>query len=176
MSMIQLGIKMEMKPSAEQKAKIEAAALQAMNTRDAQGISQITYSDYLFVMRCLEGGNLKYADSVLAYRINKRIEQQQLATQQNSQMNAQIQTESTKVAEEEARKTLEFKTAQEIKIIDAQANADIRVNDHKLSKTKETEIVKAGAKIQQTADTNDTKKNLKALEIAATPEEKAVAQ
>ena len=171
MSLIEFGIKMDIRPTSEQKAKIEAAALQAMNTRDAQGIPQITYSDYLFVIRCLDGGNLKYAESVLAYRINKRVIQQQQINQQNSEMNAKIQTESTKVAEAEARKTLEFETRQKLILINAEADAEIRVNDHKLSKVKETEVVKADSKVQQTDSTNATKKELKALEIATQPEE-----
>lgn len=151
-SMVELGIKIDSRPSDEQKAKIEAAAIQAMNTRDAQGNPQIFYTDYLFVMRILDGGNLKMAEAVLAHRIQKRIEQQQMIAQQNSEMNAQIQERSIQSKSVADKEALDMAAQMKLNEINTQADAQIRIDNNKLEKQKEMEYIKVQGKV--TASTN----------------------
>lgn len=133
LSLLQMGIKVEAKPSEKMKEDIKIAALQAMNTRDETGMGQITYTDYLFIMRILEGGNLKYAEGVLAHRIEKRVAAKQQMAMQNVQANAQVQQQSLqqKAAAEAAAADKELQS--KIILINTQADADIRVDQHKYS-------------------------------------------
>jgi hypothetical protein len=108
------GIKIEMRPTSEQREKFEMAALQAMNTRDESGQGQITYADYLFVMRMLDGGNVKFAEAVLAQRISKRAAEKQQKAMEMIQANSQAQQESAMAAEQARQQTLQM--AHELKM------------------------------------------------------------
>jgi hypothetical protein len=112
-SAAEYGIKIEMRPTADQREKFEQAALVAMNTRDASGEGQITYADFLFVMRMLDGGNVKFAEAVLAQRISKRAKERQQQQLMMMQQNAQAQQESAMVASQ--AKQQELQVAAELK-------------------------------------------------------------
>jgi hypothetical protein len=106
-SLPEFGIKIEMRPTAEQREKVEGAALQAMNTRDESGQGQITYPDYIFVMRMLDGGNVKFAEAVLSQRITKRAQEKQQKALEMIQANSQAQQEAAMVAEQAKQQTQE---------------------------------------------------------------------
>ncbi len=154
LSLLQMGIKVQAKPSEQMKQDIKTAALQAMNTRDETGMGQITYTDYLFICRILEGGNLKYAEGVLAHRIEKRVAAKQQIAQQNIQANAQTQQQSLA----QAAQIEQAKNAQALKdkllIIDAEANAQIRVGEHKYASMKEIANIEVGGKVTASHEKN----------------------
>ena len=174
MSLYQYGYKVIIRPTAEQKSKIEAACLMAMNTKDANGRGEITYDDYLFVMRVLDGGNLRYAESVLAHRIQKRRAQYQQEQQQMIQVNAQAQMESNAAAEEQKRQTAQFLTDEGIRLEYAKGDIAIMIQDGKMAALKDIEIIKVEGKKDQTRNQSSAKiittaitaKNKKEIEAA----------
>ncbi len=163
-SMASLGIAIVSRPTEEQKAEIKTAAIQAMNTRDAQGVPQITYADYLFVCRVLEGGNLKMAEAILAYRIQKRSQEQQAIAQKNSEMNGQLQQQSIEAQAAAAKEQAAMNTDLKIKEINASAQAQIMIDNNKLSQTKDIEIIKAGSKERQSSQKDSTDVAKKVIE------------
>jgi len=160
LSLMELGIKVQAKPSQDQKAKIESAALTALNTRDESGFGQITYPDYLFIMRILDGGNLRYAEKVLAFRIEKRVKAKMEINQQNSEVNAQIQERSISSKAQVDNEKMDKEHAFKLEEIDRAADAEIRVNEHKYTKQGQAQIattqIKAGA--SQSKDQSDIQK------------------
>jgi hypothetical protein len=147
-SPINLGIKVVARPSAEQRNKIEETALISMRP-DASGFSQLTYSDYLFVMRILDGGNLKYAEAVLAHRIQRRIDMKQQQAMAMQEQNGQIQIQSAQAAEQEKRMTLQMQTQAAIELEVAKGKIQMMVDTNKLQLTKEIEAMKVSGKITQ---------------------------
>ena len=164
LSLLQMGIKIEAKPSEKMKEDIKLAALAAMNTRDETGMGQITYTDYLFIMRILEGGNLKYAEGVLAHRIEKRVAAKAQMAQQNIKMNGEEQRASAaQVAEAEAI-AAQKKLESEIILINTQADADIRVDQHKYSKMKEISEMEVIGKVSASHAKNQADITKKVIE------------
>jgi len=174
LSAYQYGIKIVARPTDEQKAKIEGAALQAMNTRDASGIGQITYGDYLFVMRILDGGNLKYAEAVLSHRIEKNMMKKHQLSISLQRENAQVQMESNAAAEEGKRSTLSFETDEKIRFEEAMGRITIQVDNNKLEKMKQIEVIKTEGKVRQT-DRQTQGKLASAVIQASRKEEEATA-
>lgn len=163
-SLAALGIRVESRPTDEQKTEIKNSAIEAMRTRDAMGNPQITYADYLFVMQIMESGNLKMAEAILAHRIQKRIEQQQMIAQQNSEMNAQIQERSIAAKAEADQQAFAMESNAKLMEINATADAQIRVDNNKLAQTKDIEIIKSQGKIQQGANKDQTDLTKKVIE------------
>ncbi len=162
--MASLGIAIEARPTDEQKQEIKTSAIQAMNTRDAQGNPQITYPDYLFVCRVLDSGNLKLAEAVLAHRISKRAQEQQQINMQNIQANAETQQQSLQAKAQGDQQLVMIETQAEITKINAEADAQIRIDNNKLAQTKEIELIKAGSKERQTSEKNQTDVARKVIE------------
>lgn len=162
LSMMSMGIKIESRPTEEQKIELKNAALQAMNARNAQGVPQITYSDYLFINRVMEGGNIQMAEAVLAYRIQKREEQQQAIAEKNSEMNAQIQERSMQAKAQADQQSMAMQSEIKLAEINAQANAQIMIDNNKLEKQKEIEMAKTQGKMAASSnkDETDIKKKL----------------
>lgn len=165
MSLYRYGIRVLAKPTEEEKAKIEGAALQAMNMRDESGQPEITYSDYLYILRILEGGNLKYGEAVLAHRKNKRIQEKQQRALELQDANAKVQMESNAQAEEQKRLSLTMGTDETIRLETAKAHLQMLIDDNKLSKMKEIEQIKAGGKITQTNKQSEAKIVTEAMRI-----------
>lgn len=99
MELHEFGIFLEDKPTDEKKQLFQQEILKYK----AEGMLDIT--DAILIE---SEPNLKRAERILAYRINKRREQKQKEAMQMQQMNAQIQMQSNAQAEEEKRKTLQL--------------------------------------------------------------------
>jgi len=164
MSLYNYGIKVVARPTDEQKAAIEGAAIQAMNTRDETGQGEITFSDYLFIKRILDGGNMKYAEAVLAHRKNKRMAEKHQRAIQLQQENGKIQIQSAQMAEEEKRKSITIATDEAIRLETAKAQLQIQVDNNKMGKMVEIEQIKTGGKITQTQEQSKAKVVTKVLE------------
>lgn len=171
LSLYRYGLKVVAKPTAEERAKIESAALQAMNTRDESGQGEITYSDYLYIMRILNGGNLKYAEAVLAHRKNKRIEEKQQRALQMQQANADVQMQANAQAEALKKEALSTATNEAIRLETAKAELQIMIDNNKLAGQKEIAQITAGGKISQTDKQSEAKIVTKAMEIEGKKEE-----
>ena len=86
LSNYEFGIKIELKPTEEDKQVIRNAALQSLGAGKQGGIG-ITMSDYMFIERMLSSGNLKYAQVYLAYQEAKREKSAQQLQRENMQLN-----------------------------------------------------------------------------------------
>jgi hypothetical protein len=164
LSLYRYGIKVVARPTDEEKAKIEATAIQAMNMRDETGQGEITFADFLFIKRILDGGNLKYAEAVLAHRKNKRIAQKQQRAAELQQQNGQIQIQSAQAAEEQRRMTLQFETNEKIRLVEAEAMFQMQIDNNKLGRMERIEQIKTGGKITQTQEQSKAKVVTKVLE------------
>jgi len=94
-SMNEFGIKLQMRPTDDMKMLIRSAAEVSLQKGAAQG--GINYSDYLFIARILDGGNLKYAQMVLASREKRNEQKAQMLQQQNMELNAKTAQETEQV-------------------------------------------------------------------------------
>jgi hypothetical protein len=117
------GISFEMIISAETRNKIEQAALVSMQAQK-QGMPGISMSDYFYILRELDAGNIKLAQAYLGYREKKQYEEQQKLQQQNMEMNGKNATELEAKKAEAALALIEAQTEAEIKIIRAKGEED----------------------------------------------------
>lgn len=109
------GIKLQMLPDRNERMEAKRAAIEAMKP-GKDGVASITYSDYMFLTRMIEYGNIKYAEALLAHKEEKRRREARAHSEKITQMQTegnmkQKQAENAaKVAEiklkgEEERKT-----------------------------------------------------------------------
>lgn len=115
------GIFIKIKPTKQQIAEIETAALQ-FGGIGKDGVAGLTFSEYTMLKRMLnEYGNLKMASEFLAYSLDKRTRQQQEAAQKITQIQSQ-----------EIQNQIITKT-----------NEEMRLNDHQTNNLIKLEIVKS---------------------------------
>lgn len=167
-SPINMGIKVITRPTEEQRANIERAAVEAMKTIDPSGEGAITYPDYLFIMRILDGGNSRYAEAVLGHRIQKRKKERQQQAMMLQQQNGEIQIQSAQAAEEQKRLTLQFETDQKIRLAQAEGEIQIAIDTNKLSIQQDTAGITTKGKIIQ----GETAANAKTLTAVIAAENK----
>lgn len=117
------GISFEMIISAETRNKIENAALVSMQAQK-QGMPGISMSDYFYILRELDAGNIKLAQAYLGYREKQQYEQQQQLQQQNMEMNGKNATELEKQKAEGAIALIEAQKKADIEIIRAKGEED----------------------------------------------------
>lgn len=111
------GIMLEMKPDKEMKRKIEEAARVSMQA-GKNGQPGLDFDDYLMVSRHLEHGNVKYAEALLAYKIDLKQKEAHAQSQELIDRQAKRNDES-KVVETQQKKAqsdIEVKTANEIEL------------------------------------------------------------
>ncbi len=118
-SMMQMGIKLEARPSPEVRESVRIAAARSNEARKS-GIPGIGMADYLFIVRQLENGNLKYAQMMLAYK-EKKAEDKMIAQTQQAQ---QFARETAVVQERERQLGITTK-------INAEKDATIEVENTK---------------------------------------------
>ena len=95
----EFGVKIEDRPTEEQKARL----MQILQASVAQG--QVDFEDAVFIEQIT---NLKQAQQVLAYRIKKKREEAQQQAMQQQQQNGQIQMQSAQSAEQSKQQTLQM--------------------------------------------------------------------
>lgn len=136
-------IKAEELPSDEQKSVIRNAAMESMRA-GKNNMPGITMSDYLFIERMLENGNLKYAQAFLSYREQKENEKREMLQQQNMELNGK-----NAIAIEQK------KLENELAIIQAKADAQIRIEEAKARFAHQQSYVDTQNKIAEQAVMND---------------------
>lgn len=128
------GIYMEPRATDADKQDILLAAIEAMKV-GKNGEPQIDYEDYVMIKSMIDTGQLRYARAILAYKTRKKAREQKQREQENITANTQA-----------AIATSSAKTADEIKLIEAKANADIKVEAYKAlfaSTTQEVDFIRS---------------------------------
>lgn len=141
-------IKIEAKPTDERKKIIMEAAMVAMQP-DREGFIGIQYPEFLMLERMLENGNLKYAESFLAYRQQKNKERQQAIQKENMDLNAKNAQETEKVKAEQEMGVKKFETDEAIRLEQAKAQIQDGINAREHERKKELELLKLSAKQPQ---------------------------
>jgi len=65
-----------------------------VSAKESAAKGQITYPDYLQVVRYVGQGKVRFATALLEYKLQKRVEQEQQINMQNIQANAEVQQQS----------------------------------------------------------------------------------
>lgn len=114
--LIYYGIKMVPKASENDRQRIAQSAESALLS-GKNGIPQLTWPEYMRVMRMLETGNTKFADSLLGYLIRKR----EAEEKKHAELMLMKQGESIMAQDNNKLKNekdmLEFKADQEIRVL-----------------------------------------------------------
>ncbi len=128
-SFSEYAIKIEMKPTEEQRQRIMNMAMQSTIARKQGGVG-ISTSDYMFIDRMLEsGGNIKYVQMYLAWRE----EQESIKMEEQKAASSQQQSESLLALEDK-------KHANALELIGAQTQKDSEIDNVKsLNRSKESD-------------------------------------
>ena len=70
--------------------------------------------------------NLKIAEQILAYRIDKRRKEEVAKSERLQAANAQVQQQSAQMAAEEERKTLQLKAELEMQVVQLEKDLELR--------------------------------------------------
>ena len=96
----QMGIRIEMRPTVEQKAELKQLALGSY-TASKQGAPGISVSDYMYLMRLLDNGNIKLASVYFAFKeeqaMARKEQQQQMLVEQQNQSAQMIQQQKSEL-------------------------------------------------------------------------------
>lgn len=144
------------RPSAEEKAKINEAATISMQA-GRNGMAGISMGDYLTINRFIGMGMLKYAEAYLAYResVAKKEAAEQAAANSKQQEAAMIALQKEKTETEKV--TMQLLTEKEIAVINAKMNADMQVNAQKHDFTMAELQVKVSGQVQMNKDSVNAK-------------------
>ena len=137
----EFGVKIEDRPTEEQKARL----MQILQASVAQG--QVDFEDAVFIEQIT---NLKQAQQVLAYRIKKKREEAEAKAQRQQQQNGQIQQQAAQSAEQSKQQTIQMEM--QIKMEMEKLKAELQ---SKLQKEKyEFEMQLAGIKEDSAVERN----------------------
>lgn len=144
------------RPSAEEKAKINEAATISMQA-GRNGMPGISMGDYLTINRFIGMGMLKYAEAYLAYResVAKKEAAEQAATNSKQQQDAMLALEKQK--EQTLMTDYKMQTDKELALIEAKKNAEMQVNSQKHDFTMQELQVKVGGQVQMNKDSVNAK-------------------
>lgn len=104
-SLRHFGIKIEAQVTEEEKQMLYQTAMQAMNQRTQTGKGGLQYHDFLMIVRKIRQGQVRAAEALMQYRIQKQQEEDAKREQMLIQQNNQGQSKATQIAEAEKRKT-----------------------------------------------------------------------
>jgi len=144
MAFYKYSIRFEAEVSPTLIADIKAAALVSMQAGKA-GQPGIAMSDYIYILRVLETGNVKLAQLYLSYKELQAYEMQAQMQQQNMAMNAKSAQDLEAAKSHSAAQQQEAELVMEDHKINTQAAADIRIN-------QDTAASQAQLQKQKTAD------------------------
>lgn len=158
-----MGIKLEMQPTAEQIAKIDALALQSSNAKKQGGIG-ISLGDYMYIMRLLAENNLKLAQLYLQYKEAKdqqRMEGKQMELEQQRNQGAQeLQAQKSEAEAAKIQVTEQSKGQREIEV--ETVKSELRIGER--ADKSELDKVENKEKHYQNLETELTKSADKYLE------------
>jgi len=108
------------------KDRIENAAMESMRAAK-NNMPGITLNDYFIIMRCLQTGQLKFAEVYLAYREQQEQQMQSQTAQQNSQMQSEGLIKAEKAKTERELQIIAAKAKAKMDEIKLQGEIDIKV-------------------------------------------------
>lgn len=132
-----MGIKVEIQPNDDEKAKISEAALVSMQTATQGGIG-IVMSDYFTILRHVKRGKIKYAEAYLTYR------ESQAKDEQAKQAQANIEIQGQQQQQLEAQKAQNAEKAASI-----QVDIENKKTTHKADEERKTAILQAFLNIEE---------------------------
>ena len=149
----QIGIRIEMRPSAEYKAEIKQLAMASFSAAK-QGQPGISISDYMYITRLLDYGNIKLAQVFLAWKeqkIQQQQQQQQMEMQQQQQEAAQQMAAQQQEAEVGIIQTKEQAiTGREVEVETVKSELRMKERGQKGEQDKEAATQKNDFDIQNT--------------------------
>jgi len=168
----QMGIRLEMRATAEFKAEVKQVAMASMSA-SKQGMPGISVSDYMYISRLLDYGNVKLAQVYLAWKeekvVSKLQEQQQMAAEQQQQMAAQQAQQSMEAKGNELSIKEEARAGADIQIETTKSNLRDKERAHRAEMDKQINSQKSALDTEKmvTQDTfkvatelkNKTKRN-----------------
>lgn len=127
-----MGIKIEIKPTAEMKQNILNGAMQALKA--GQDGATISVADWLFIVSLVDRGRLKQAQALISYRINEAYDKKMKMQEENMKLNAENANKTEMIKAQNEKEKLKFEADQEIRVEAAKAlfkmetekDADIR--------------------------------------------------
>lgn len=141
------GIHLRYNADKTEKAKLEMRIERALQLGPDQG--GISLADAYAIEHC---SNLKQAEMLLSYRVKKNTEEAQKRAMQMQEKNAQVQIQSSQIAEEEKRKTLQAEGQIKMQTIQLEKDLELR------NKTEEYKM-----KFQQDFGTKEGKKEVEGV-------------
>ena len=167
-----MGIRLEMRATAEFKAEVKQVAMASMSA-SKQGMPGISVSDYMYISRLLDYGNVKLAQVYLAWKeekvVSKLQEQQQMAAEQQQQMAAQQAQQSMEAKGNELSIKEEARAGADIQIETTKSNLRDKERAHRAEMDKQINSQKSALDTEKmvTQDTfkvatelkNKTKRN-----------------
>lgn len=123
-------IRIVVRPSAEEKRKIEEAAMISMQA-GRNGQPGISMADYLTINRFIQQGMLKYAETYLAYKESVAKKEAQEIAAQNSQMQGQQMQQLEQMKQQNTQQVLQLEMEKESAKITQQSQANMAENDQK---------------------------------------------
>lgn len=130
LTLADFGIMVEAVPTDEDKALIMGAAQQSL-AANKQGSAGINMSDFMFIKRCLDNDNIKYAEFILASREQQEYDKQRQLQAENMQMNQQGAQAAEQQKAQGAQQLMQMQTQFEMQKLDKQTQDTITIDDHK---------------------------------------------
>jgi hypothetical protein len=130
MAFCEYAIKAEMRPTEKMKQRMLDAALASVTAHKQGGVG-IGMSDYFFIERQVEYGNIKYAQIYLAWKEQQADENRRLEAQQNSQTQGEILERQEYVKGENQRALIQAQTEGEIQIETAKSQLRMSESDNR---------------------------------------------
>jgi hypothetical protein len=143
-------IKIQAKPTEQRKQVILQAAIDSMQP-NKDGYIGLEYPEFLMIERLLEDGNLKYAEYFLAYRSQKNKDRQVKLQRENMQLDSKNAQQVVIVKENEARKTMQFATDEQIRLETAKSQLEDMINEKEYQRKKELFIIEKGVELETAA-------------------------
>ncbi|MEJ7913681.1 MAG: hypothetical protein WKF70_11045, partial [Chitinophagaceae bacterium] len=137
----EFGIMVEDRPTAQEKTLL----IQDLNLKNAQG--QVDPDVYVMVKNCR---NLKQAEMLLAFKLKKKIEKEQMIAMQNTQATINGQIQSAQAAEKSKQETIAFESQAKIAEINAKGEWDYKIAALKVQSSAAAMEDTAGMKLAGT--------------------------
>lgn len=159
-------IRIQARPSAEEKARILTAAQTSLQA-GKNGLVGISTSDYLILSRFVDNGMLKLAEVYLAFQERKAAENQDRIAKENIQLQQQGNAELKQIEAQSAQALLAMQRENyqiEMKLkTDSQIAIDNNAHQNRMQELMLTE----GTKREVANSTNQTKKEVTGMNVQA---------
>jgi hypothetical protein len=149
----EFGVQIEDKPSEVEKQKL----MQYIQISMGDGMNgNLDMQDAIFIESI---PNVKMAQKVLAYRLKKKRKERMQEAQAQQQMNAQIQQQSSMVAEQAKQQTMTTEMQLKAQLLEMEKTLDMKMMEMKYGFEMELEKMRSGSKVDVAKVYNDIEPN-----------------